>query len=86
MADGVQRWSGTMQGHYYPGDADGQAVVVEGASLALEAYPMGTTTGLQKLAGTIHVDLVEVGSQMGTVVSFSASFTGNGALVRSTNS
>jgi hypothetical protein len=84
MDDGLPDWSGTMTGHYFPGDTNGQAVVIEGAELAFEAGPSGTTAGLEKLSGNIIVSGVTINSANGAVVSFTAQFQGTGGLTRGT--
>lgn len=83
---GIQRWNGTMQGHYFPGDTNGQAVVVAGAALAFEGLPLGSTNGLQKLTGNIVVGEVDITLQNEAIVEWSATFTGNGAMTRGVNS
>lgn len=85
VSDALPTFSGSMTGHYFPADTNGQAAIVEGASLAFEMTPIGTTTGLQKLSGTLIVTQVEITSNNGAIVGFSAQFQGTGALTRGTN-
>ncbi len=80
--DGLPSFSGSMRGHYFPGDTNGQAVVVEGAELAFEMSPIGTATGLAKLSGNLIVTNVEIASDNGAIVPFTAQFQGTGPLVR----
>lgn len=85
MDDGLPDFSGTLRGHYYPGDT-AQTAIVEGADLALEAAPIGTTTGLVKLTGNIIITGLTITSNNGEVVGFEASFQGTGGLTRGTHS
>lgn len=84
--DGLPDFSGSMRGHYFPGDTNGQAAVVEGAELAFEGSPIGTTAGLAKLSGSIIVGGVTITSDNGAIVGFEATFQGTGGLTRGTNS
>jgi len=86
VADGLPTFSGTIRGRYYPGDTNGQAVLIEGATGAAEFHPSGTTTGLQKLSGTIIITGDVITSNNGEIVSFEANFQGTGALTRAANS
>lgn len=81
-SDALPDFSGSMRGHYFPGDTNGQAAVVEGAELAFEGSPIGTTAGNEKLSGDIIVTGVTVTSDNGAIVGFEASFQGSGGLTR----
>lgn len=85
MDDGLPDFSGTLRGHYFPTDT-AQTAIVEGADLALEASPIGTTTGLVKLTGNIIITGLTITSNNGEVVGFEASFQGTGGLTRGTHS
>lgn len=87
LADGLPTWAATINGRWYPGDTNGQALLVIGASLSLAFSPAGTGTGTTKYSGTGIVTQIqhgEVGN--GQVVNFSAQVQGSGALTRGTNS
>lgn len=84
--DGLPDFSGSGRGYYFPGDANGQAVVIEGAELAGEFAPIGTTTGLQKLTGDIIVSGVSITSENASIVNFEFTFEGTGGLTRGTHS
>jgi hypothetical protein len=86
MDDGLPDFSGSMRGHYYPGDTSGQGAVVEGAELAGEFSPIGTTNGLVKLSGNIIITGMTITSDNGAVVGFEATFQGTGGLTRGTHS
>lgn len=85
LSEGLQAWSGSIEGHYYPGDTGGQDQLVAGASLSLVLNAIGTTTGRQKLSGTVTITSIAINSGLAEVVSFTAAFTGNGAMSRGTN-
>ncbi len=80
----IQRWSGSMQGHYYPADT-AQTALIAGASLAFVGQFLGTTTLLQKFTGNIIVETYDVTLQNEAIVEFTATFRGNGALTRGAN-
>ncbi|WP_375599378.1 hypothetical protein [Devosia sp. Naph2] len=84
--NGLPTWTGSMRGHYFPEDTNGQAVLVAGAELGFEGSPTGTANGRQKLTGTIIVTSIEIGSDNGAVVPFTCQFQGTGALARGTHS
>lgn len=85
LADGMQGWTASVEGHYFPGDTGGQDQIVEGASLSLVFNPIGTTTGRQKLSGTGIVTSVAITSENVQVVNFTAQFQGSGTLTRGAN-
>lgn len=82
VPDGLTSWSGSMTGHYFPGDTGGRAVVVEGALLAMEAAPLGDGVLLGKMTGSIIITSIEIGSNNGAIVPFTAQFQGTGPLDR----
>lgn len=87
LADGLPTWTATINGHWYLGDTNGQALIVIGASLGLSFNPAGTGSGTSKLDGTGIVTQVQHGEiGNGAVVPFSAQVQGTGALARGTNS
>ena len=87
VSDGMQAWTASVSGHYYPEDTNGQALIVSGATLALEFHFAGTGTGKQKLSGDGIVTQVQFGElQNGQIIPFSAQVQGTGALARGTNS
>lgn len=87
LADGLPTWTATINGHWYLGDTNGQALLVIGASLSLSFNPAGTANGTTKLDGTGIVTQVQHGEiGNGVVVPFSAQVQGTGALTRGTNS
>lgn len=86
LADGLQAWSASVEGHYYPGDTNGQATIVAGAELNWSFNFIGTGTGTQKFSGAGIITQLQVGQlQNGQPIPFSAQIQGNGALTRGTN-
>ena len=86
ISDDLPTWTASINAHYYPGDTNGQALIVAGASLELEFHSEGTGAGKAKLSGTgivTQVQMGEVGN--GVVVPFTAQFQGTGALARGVN-
>lgn len=84
--DGLQAWQATISGHYYPGDTNGQALMIAGAALSFVFNMAGTTTGLQKFSGSGLVTSIQFGeSTNAAIVPFSAQIQGAGALTRGTN-
>jgi len=85
--DGLQAWSAQVSGHYYPGDTNGQALIIAGASLSFDFSPAGSTSGLQKFTGTGLITSVQYGDVANaSIVPFTAAIQGAGALTRGTNS
>lgn len=83
LSDDLPSFSGSMQGHFYPGDTTGQAVIVAGATLSGEFASEGTATGKNKFSGSIIITNVQVGDVAnGQVVPWSAQFQGSGPLTR----
>lgn len=78
---GTSAWSGSINANYYPADTNGQAVLLVGASVAIEFDAIGNTSGLEKLTGTCSVTSRQVSSEKQGVVSLTLQVTGNGALV-----
>ena len=75
-------WSGEISGHFFPGDTNGQALLVAGAAIAVTLYPIGNTSGLQSLSGNATVTSLRINSDMNNPVDFTAQIQGNGALTR----
>ncbi|MCB9993121.1 MAG: hypothetical protein H6873_05640 [Hyphomicrobiaceae bacterium] len=79
---GQKSWSGSLNGLYYPGDTNGQATLVAGASISLELDTIGNTSGLEKITGTATITSISIDSNDGGAVTFTAQFQGNGAMTR----
>jgi hypothetical protein len=86
VADDLPTWTATINGHWFLGDTNGQALIVIGASLALSFNPHGTSTGAKKLDGTGIITQVQHGEVAnGQIIPFSAQVQGTGALTRGAN-
>lgn len=79
-------WSGSIEARYFPGDTNGQAVLLVGDSVSLELDPIGTGTGLEKLTGTATITSRAISVDMTVVVNVTFQFTGNGALTHGAQS
>lgn len=77
-------WSGTINVRYDPSDTNGQATLIEGATVALVAYPTGNPSGRQSLTGNATITGVSISSDQDNTVTGSYSIQGNGALTRAT--
>lgn len=85
-SDQLPTWTASIEGHYFPGDTNGQAVIVSGATLNLEFHFLGTGTGTKKYSGAGIVTQRQFGQlQNGEIIPFSAQFQGSGPLTEGTN-
>lgn len=81
---GLKSWSGQCECLYDPADTK-QEVLVEGADVDLELYPIGETSGYQYFSGTARVTgVTHNGIERSGMVTKTITFTGNGALTRAT--
>lgn len=81
---GIKSWTGSLNCHWDETDATGQEVLVEGASVTLNLYPEGATTGDVYYTGTASVVQVTVDvKKTGKTIGRAFRFQGNGALTRS---
>lgn len=76
---GIKAWSGSITCYWDETDTNGQAVLVNGASVTLNLYPEGDTTGDTYRTGTVTISGVSVNSTHDGMVEASFDFTGNGA-------
>lgn len=76
---GKLAWSGSAECLLDSSDTAQTALVV-GASVVLEVYPDGNTTGRIKLSGTATVTAVDTSADQDDANSRSFEFEGNGAL------
>lgn len=82
---GTTSWSGSAECHFDETDANGQEALTAGASVTLNLYPEGATTGDQYYTGTALVTSVSVSvGGNDETVKRSFSFQGTGALTEST--
>lgn len=80
----VKSWSGSMGCNFDPGDLQGQALLVEGASIALKLFPIGAADGVKYLEGTATITQVSIEPNKDAAVPATYTFQGNGTLTRST--
>lgn len=81
---GQNSWSGSVECHWDETDTNGQVALTIGASVTLNLYPEGATTGDKYWSGTATVNSLSVSSASGSTVQASFSFTGNGVVTLST--
>lgn len=78
---GLKSWDVSIECNYDPSD-DAQADLVEGASVDMVMYPSGNTATREKFTGTGIVTSVSIPVESTSVVAYSVTVTGNGALTR----
>lgn len=82
---GIKKWSGTMTCHWDETDTNGQVAMTVGASVTLNLYPEGATTGDTYWTGTATItERGQTTTMDGDTIKASFSFLGNGALTRGT--
>ena len=87
VSDDLVDWSGSITCHHFPTDSNGQAALTVGTSIAVELYPIGTTTGREKLSGTAIVTNRQVGDVANAaIVPITIQLKGTGALTHGTAS
>lgn len=77
-------WSGNLSCKYDPGDTTGQVVFASGATVSIEAYPSGNTSGHGDLSGSAIVTERNITSTHDGLVELSLTFEGDGALTETT--
>lgn len=82
---GIKEWSGSMDAHWDETDTNGQVAMTVGASVTLNLYPEGATTGDKYYTGTATITSRSVVTVMdGETIKATFQFLGNGALTLST--
>jgi len=82
---GLKEWSGSLDCHWDETDTTGQGGLTVGASVTLNLYPEGATTGDIYFTGTATVTKRGLDVPMdGKTISRGIEFLGNGALTQST--
>ncbi len=77
-------YTGTITMNYDPTDSDGQETLVAGLKVAVKLYPEGDTTGFKYWSGNVVVDAVTSDGNVAAKIGKSFTFTGTGALTRTT--
>lgn len=82
---GIKEWSGSMTCHWDETDTNGQAAMTVGASVTLNLYPEGATSGDTYWSGTATITSRAQSQKMdGETIKATFQFQGNGALSRNT--
>ena len=81
---GMQSWSGSCDVYWDETDTNGQGALIPGASVTLNVYPEGATSGDYFYSGTALVTSVERSAAFDGMVEASVSFTGTGGLTGTT--
>lgn len=81
---GIKEWSGSLTCHWDESDATGQGALRAGASVTLNLYPEGATSGDVYYTGLASIIEMGVAVSMDSTISVTFSFQGNGALTQST--
>ncbi|MEY2653823.1 MAG: hypothetical protein RLZZ524_851 [Pseudomonadota bacterium] len=77
---GLKGWSGSLTAFWDETDTNGQVAMTIGASIALELYPEGATTGDAKYSGTVLITSIGVSVPTNGMVERTIGFQGTGAL------
>lgn len=81
---GMKSWSGSVNCFWDETDTNGQEALVVGASVTLNLYPEGATSGDTYYTGTATVTNVAIGAAKDSVVTRNFTFMGNGAVTEAT--
>jgi hypothetical protein len=82
----IKRWSGSLTCWWDETDTNGQVTLEPGVELAIKVYPEGADTGDTFYSGTAIIATVNRQAAMDGMVEAEFSFTGTGALTKSTAS
>jgi hypothetical protein len=78
----TKAWSGSVNVFYDPTDSTGQALMSAGSKVSLTLYPVGDTSGLMELSGTVLINDFNVNTSNESLVEASFSFEGDGTLTK----
>jgi len=81
---GLTNWSGSVDAYWDETDTDGQGAMTNGASITLNLYPEGSTTGDTYYTGTALITGISRSASLDGLVEASVSFQGTGAISQST--
>jgi hypothetical protein len=82
VGSGLKEWSGSLTCHWDESDTNGQATLVTGASVTLNLYPEGSTSGDTYWSGTASiVERTQTTKMEGETIRATFTFMGNGALI-----
>ena len=80
----LKGWSGSLDCFWDETDTTGQGALAEGATVTLNVYPEGATTGDKYYTGSAIVTGVTINSSFDGLVESSITFQGDGSLSVST--
>lgn len=83
---GLKGWSGSLTAFWDETDTNGQVALTIGASVTLELYPEGATTGDVKYSGTVIVNSIGISVPTNGMIERTIGFQGSGALTIGTAS
>lgn len=80
MQIGRTSWSGGIECFWDESDSSGQETLTIGASVTLNLYPEGATTGDQYATGTALITGISMSGAIDGIVTRSFTYSGSGAL------
>jgi predicted secreted protein len=80
----IKGWSGSFDGFWDETDTLGQGALSAGATVTLNLYPEGDTTGDTYWTGDAIITSISYNASFDGIVEASFSFTGTGTLTEST--
>lgn len=81
---GIPVWTGTVEAHYDPADANGQEALLIGASVSVGFYSDGDGAGKVYYSGTASITERRIGASVTDRVTFQANLQGKGVLAQQT--
>jgi hypothetical protein len=81
---GLKTFTGSIVCYWDETDTTGQGALTAGASVTLNLYPEGATTGDTYYTGTVLVTSIEATAAFDGMVEATFSFQGTGALSKTT--
>lgn len=75
-------WNGSVECHLDEDDSTGQAAMTIGASVSLDLYPEGATSGDMHYSGSAIITGVSISNAIGSTVTASFTFQGTGTLTK----
>ena len=82
--DVVKEWSASINCWWDETDTNGQVAMISGASVTLNLYPEGSTSGDTFQSGTAIINEIGIAVEKGGIVTRTFSAQGSGALVIAT--
>ncbi len=82
VSDGISVGSGSVTCHWDSTDTNGQESMTAGATVTLNVYPEGASSGDDYYGGSAKIESIERSGDLGSIVS--ATFAYKGVLTQST--